>query len=299
MEKNQHSHNSLKGSNLGIAILLNLFITLSQVIGGFISGSLALLSDAMHNFSDVLALIISWIANRLSARQITPRQTFGYKRAEILAALINATTLIVIAFFLVKEAIERFYNPEPILSGWVMGLGVLSIILNGISVLLVQKDAHNNINMRTAYLHLFTDMISSVAVVAGGVAMNLWDLLWVDGVISIVVAIYLVVSSWGLIMQSIRILMQFAPPNIDLDEINRRILFIEGVKNMHHVHVWQLNDQQVNFEAHISFENDQMLGTVNVTLEKIENILHEEFNIRHVTLQPEIDSNCRQDNLVG
>lgn len=294
-----HHHGELKGRNLGIAILLNVFITLSQVVGGFISGSLALLSDAMHNFSDVLALIISWIASKLASRKHTPRQTFGYKRAEILAALINAVSLVVIAFFLLKEAIERFANPEPIQTGWVVGLGALSIVLNGLSVLLVQKDAKDNINMRSAYLHLLSDMITSVAVVLGGAAMYFWGVSWVDSIISIAIAVYLVVSSWGLILQSIRILMQFAPLDMDLEEINERIVKVAGVRNMHHVHVWQLNDRQVNFEAHISFKEDMLLSKINRQLEEIEEILQHEFNIQHVTLQPEINGSCLDENRVS
>jgi cobalt-zinc-cadmium efflux system protein len=294
-----HHHGELKGRNLGIAILLNVFITLSQVVGGFISGSLALLSDAMHNFSDVLALIISWIASKLASRKHTPRQTFGYKRAEILAALINAVSLVVIAFFLLKEAIERFANPEPIQTGWVVGLGALSIVLNGLSVLLVQKDAKDNINMRSAYLHLLSDMITSVAVVLGGAAMYFWGVSWVDSIISIAIAVYLVVSSWGLILQSIRILMQFAPLDMDLEKINERIVKVAGVQNMHHVHVWQLNDRQVNFEAHISFKEDMLLSKINRQLEEIEEILQHEFNIQHVTLQPEINGSCLDENRVS
>lgn len=298
-KQEHHHHGELRGRNLGIAILLNIVITVAQVVGGLISGSLALLSDAMHNFSDVLALIISWIASRLSVRKNTPRQTFGYKRAEILAALINAVSLMVIAFFLIKEAVERFSNPEPIKTGWVIGLGVLSIILNGLSVLLVQKDSKDNINMRSAYLHLLSDMITSVAVVAGGAAMYFWQISWVDGIISIVIALYLVISSWGLILHSIRILMQFAPLDMDLEEINRRVKSVDGVLNMHHVHIWQLNDRQVNFEAHISFVEDLKLSVVNFRLGQIEAILHSEFQIYHVTLQPEINGSCNDELMVS
>jgi len=293
-----HDHGELKGRNLGIAILLNIFITLAQVVGGFISGSLALLSDAMHNFSDVLALIISWIASRLSARKNTPQQTFGYKRAEILAALINAISLVVIAFFLIKEAIERFSNPSDIQTGWVMALGGLSILLNWLSVLLVQKDAKDNINMRSAYLHLLSDMISSIAVVLGGAAMYFWDIPWIDSILSMVIALYLVISSWGLIHQSLRILMQFAPVDMDLNAINERILRVKGVRNMHHVHIWQLDDRQINFEAHIGFDKDKMLSEVNRILQEIELVLQNEFQIRHVTLQPEINGQCDDQELI-
>lgn len=293
-----HSHGELSGRNLGIAILLNVTITLSQVIGGFISGSLALLSDALHNFSDVLALVFSWFANKLAGRKQTARQTFGYKRAEILAALINAVSLIVIAFFLFKEAIERLGEPQEIRSGLVMILGGLSIVLNGASVLLVMKDAKNNINMRSAYLHLLTDMVSSIAVVLGGFAMYMWGVSWVDSILSIAIALYLVYSSWGLIVESVRIIMQFAPIHINLEEIQKKIKSIHEIENIHHVHVWQLDDKQINFEAHISFNNDLPLSEVNKVLHEIEHILHDDFDINHVTLQPEINGYCQDESLI-
>ncbi len=297
--EHDHSHGDLKGRNLGIAILLNVGITVAQVIGGFISGSLALMSDAMHNFSDVLALIISWFASKLSKKNQTPAQTYGYKRAEILAAFINAVSLIVIAFFLLKEAISRFSDPVEVQTGLVMILGGLSIVLNGLSVLLVQKEAKDNMNMRAAYLHLLTDMISSVAVVFGGLAMYLWDVAWVDSALSIGIALYLVYSSWGLVKESVRILMQFAPSKVNLDDINRELQTIPEVNNMHHVHVWQLDDKQINFEAHISFKNDLSLSRVNEILHQIEHVLNDKFEIKHVTLQPEIDGSCGDDSMIS
>ncbi|MDQ2178841.1 cation diffusion facilitator family transporter [Marinifilum sp. D714] len=294
----KHDHGNLKGRNLGIAILLNVGITVAQVVGGFISGSLALLSDALHNFSDVLALVISWFASKLAGRKQTARQTFGYKRAEILAALINAVSLIVIAFFLLKEAVERLGEPQEIQSGLVMILGGLSIVLNGASVLLVVKDAKNNINMRSAYLHLLSDMVSSIAVVLGGFVMYMWKVSWVDSVLSIAIALYLVYSSWGLIVESIRIIMQFAPIHINLEEVQQKVKSVKEIKNIHHVHVWQLDDKQINFEAHVSFKEDMPLSEVNKVLYALERILHDDFEINHVTLQPEINGYCQDESLV-
>jgi cobalt-zinc-cadmium efflux system protein len=306
MEKGSHTHGhghhhhaELKGRNLGIAILLNVGITLAQVIGGFISGSLALLSDALHNFSDVLALLISWFASRLSGRKQTAKQTFGYKRAEVIAALFNALSLFVIAFFLMKEAVLRILEPQEVHSGLLMILGGLSIVLNGLSVLLIQKDAKENMNMRSAYLHLLTDMISSIAVVLGGLAMYLWDIPWVDSLLSIAIAFYLVYSTWGLIKESIRILMQFAPLSINLEQIQLKLKSIDELENMHHVHLWQLDDKQINLEAHISFKKDMMLSEVKEILHKIEHILYDEFEINHVTLQPEINGSCADENLIS
>lgn len=142
-------------------------ITLAQVVGGIISGSLALLSDAVHNLSDVVSLIISYAANSLSRKQASTNRTFGYKRAEIIAAFVNSATLIIVAIFLIKEAIERFLNPQGVGTGIVIALSILGILVNGFSVLLLKSDSERNMNMRSAYLHLFTDMMASVAVLVG------------------------------------------------------------------------------------------------------------------------------------
>jgi len=175
-----HSHPELKGKNLLISIILNILITVAQVIGGLVSGSLSLLSDALHNFSDVLSLIVSYIANLLAKKKASIDKTFGYKRAEILAAFINASTLIIVAILLIVEAVKRFQNPEPIDSNLVIWLSLLGIVANGFSVLLLKKDADVNMNMRSAYLHLLTDMLASVAVLIGGLLMMFYEVFWVD-----------------------------------------------------------------------------------------------------------------------
>ena len=167
-----HHHYQVEGKNLLFSIVLNLVITAAQVIGGLISGSLALISDALHNFSDVLSLIFSYVAHKLSKKKASVNQTFGYKRAELIAAFVNAMTLIIVALFLVYGAIERFFNPQHIASELVIWLSVLGIVVNGLSALMLKKDADKNLNMKSAYLHLFTDMLASVAVLIGGLLMK-------------------------------------------------------------------------------------------------------------------------------
>ena len=179
-----HSHGNLKGTNLLISIFLNILITIAQVFGGIISGSLALLSDALHNFSDVISLIISYIANRLSKKKASLNKTFGYKRAEILAAFINSSTLIIVAILLVIEAVERFQNPQVIESALVIWLSTIAILGNGFSVLLLKKDADTNMNMKSAYLHLLTDMMASIAVLVGGLLIKFYNVFWVDSVLT-------------------------------------------------------------------------------------------------------------------
>jgi cobalt-zinc-cadmium efflux system protein len=285
-----HHHGDLKGRKLGIAIVLNVVITLAQIVGGLISGSLALLSDALHNFSDVIALVISYLADKLASREFSNDKTFGYKRAEIMAAMINAVSLLLIGAYLVKEAVVRLFHPEPIGSAWVISLALLSIILNTASVLLLKDEAAENLNIRSAYLHLFTDVFTSVAVLAGGLAIRYFGLIWIDSLLSILIAIYLIYAAFGILMETMRVVMQFAPAGINLDEIDSTLNEIPMVANIHDVHLWQLNDKSIHFEAHVDFCEDVLLSQVNGVLQEIQATLVERFKITHTVLQPEIGS---------
>jgi len=282
-----HNHRDLKGRNLFITIFLNILITIAQVIGGIISGSLSLLSDALHNFSDVLSLVISYIATKLSKRKASTNRTFGYKRAEIIAAFVNSSTLIVVAIILVKEAIERFRNPVEIESNLVIWLALLGIAANGFSVLLIKKDAEVNMNMKSAYLHLFTDMMASVAVLIGGLLMKFFELYWVDPVLTIIIALYLIYMGYDLLKSSTRVLMLFTPNTIEVQQIVSAITKIQTVKNVHHVHIWQLNEDEVHLEAHIDFDEDIHLSEFDQILEKIEEEVYHKFGINHLNIQPE------------
>lgn len=286
----EHAYGDLKGKKLGISILLNITITIAQVVGGFISGSLSLLSDAMHNFSDVISLIISYIADKLTKKKYTLQQTFGYKRAEIIAAFINTAILLVIAVILAEEAISRFKQPVVIESLWVIALAILSILVNGGSVLLLKKDASENMNIKSAYLHLFSDMITSFAVLLGGIAMYYFNIFWIDSALSILIAAYLVYSSCGLLRRTLGVLMQFAPPGTDLRAIENEILRFPTIENIHHVHVWQLNDKEIHFEAHIDFNEDIKLSKVAEITGQVRQLLRDKFKINHTILQPEIGS---------
>ena len=282
-----HHHHEVSGKNLFITIVLNIIITLSQIIGGIISGSLALLSDAMHNFSDVLALLIAYVANRLAAKENTKTKTFGYKRAEIIAALFNASVLIGIAIFLIIEAFHKFYHPEAINSVWVIGLGTLSIVLNAASVLLVKDDAHDNMNIKAAYLHLLTDVMTSVAVVLGGVLMYFYQIFWIDPLISFLIALYLIWASFDLVKESSAILMQFTPKGIDIDDVVHTIEEEKEVQNAHHIHVWKLDDHRIHLEAHLDFYEDVPLSVSTAVIERLEKKLHDSFDIEHTTFQCE------------
>ena len=284
----QHVHQKLSGRNLFISIILNILITVAQIIGGIISGSLSLISDAIHNLSDVISLIISYIANLLTnKKKQTIDKTFGYKRAEIIAAFVNASALIVIAIFLAIEAVKRFNSPVVIDSNLVILLALLGILFNGLSVLLLKKDASHNMNMKSAYLHLLSDMLTSVAVLIGGVLMKYFEIYWVDAVLTIIISIYLLVMSWGIFRDSLKILMLFAPDHIKINEIVNELLKNEAVRNIHHIHIWQLNEQNCHFEAHVEFKEDIILSKFDSICIELEKVLLEKFQINHCNFQPE------------
>jgi cobalt-zinc-cadmium efflux system protein len=293
-----HSHIKLKGRNLFISIFLNILITTAQVIGGLVSGSLSLLSDALHNFTDVISLVVSYIATVLAGKSASLHKTFGYKRAEILAAFVNAATLVIVAILLIKEAVIRFQNPQVIESGIVIWLSLIGIVANGLSVLLLKSDSEKNMNMRSAYLHLLTDMLASVAVLIGGLLMKFYEIYWVDSVLTLVIALYLIWVGFDLLKDSFHVLMLFAPENIPVTDIVNEVQQLEEIKNVHHVHVWQLNEEETHFEAHIDFNNDISLSQFDAILVKIEELLYHKFHINHVNIQPEFGKCGPKDIIV-
>ncbi len=284
-----HHHHEVSGKGLLYSVLLNVFITVAEIIGGIISGSMALLTDAAHNFSDVISLIVSYMANRLAKKKASEKFTYGLKRSEILAAFINASTLIIIAIIILVESVDRIYNPQPIAADWVIWLALTSIVVNGLSVLFIKKDVAGSMNIKSAYLHLFSDMLTSIAVLIGGLAMKFFQWYSIDAMFSIAIALYLLYMSWDIFKNSLKILMQFTPEGIDIDEICDKMQQIEGIKNMHHVHAWQLNEHDIIFEAHIDLSKDVQISEFEHILTEIKNVL-EASGIRHCNIQPEFST---------
>ncbi|NNE78415.1 MAG: cation transporter, partial [Pricia sp.] len=196
-------------------------------------------------------------------------------------------TLIVVAIILIKEAIERFFNPQIIESDLVIWLSLLGIAANGFSVLLLKKEVGNNMNMKSAYLHLLTDMMASVAVLVGGLLMKFYQVYWVDAFLTLVIAIYLIYMGYDLLKDSTRVLMLFTPNTIQVQQIVEAIGQIKSIKNVHHVHIWQLNDSEVHLEAHIDFNEDIKLSEFDSILTQIEEEVYHNFGINHVNIQPE------------
>lgn len=282
--------------NLLVTMLLNFLVTAVEAAGGIVSGSLSLLSDAMHNFSDGIAIIVSYIAIRLSKRPRTLKYTFGLKRTEVLAAIINASTLIIISFFLIREAIGRFSTPTPITGTLMLVVAVIGLAANIAGTVLLKKGARVNINVRAAYVHLLSDAVSSLAVILGAVCIIVFDVSWIDPALTIAISLYILKEAYQIVKEAVDVLLMSTPTEIDLNDVQQTLEAIAGVKNVHHVHVWKMTDSESHFEAHIDVEDLLVSGTGPIRA-AIERCLHDRYGIHHTTLQFECDS-CQTKALV-
>ncbi len=288
--RKRHHHQPVNEQNLLIATLLNLVITIAELAGGILSNSLALLSDALHNLSDTFATFIAYMATRISKREANTKQTFGYKRVEILAALLNAVILIIICIYLFKEAYERIQNPEPIKALVVIIIGMIGLLANILSVAILRKDARKNINVKAAYVHLIGDSFSSVLVIITAAAIQLYDIYWIDPIVTILIGLYLIREAFIILKEAINILMQSTPENIDVEKIKLKIEALNEVNNIHHLHVWNLTDREIHLEAHVELNKDYKLSAVKPVQDKIIKLLRSRFHIHHITLQFEYES---------
>ncbi len=291
----KHSHSST-GIRLLITVILNIFITVAEIIGGILSGSLALISDALHNFSDAISVIISYIAIKLKDRDNSPRHTFGFKRAEILAAVINSSVLVAISAYLIYQAVLRFQHPEPIKGVLMVVVASIGLAANIAGTLLLNRDAKTSMNIRSSYFHLLSDAVSSVAVISGGLAIILWNIYWIDPVLTILIAVYITRESFKILSDAIHVLMEGAPPDISIREIQTEVEKLEKVENIHHVHIWTVGENDVHLEAHIDVA-DMMISKSNILGEQIEELLKTKFSINHITLQFECEQ-CKDTGLI-
>ena len=282
-----HNHKNsfeINSKRLFLTIALNLFITIAEVIGGIFASSLALISDAMHNFSDAIAVVITYFALRLTKRPKSIKYTFGLKRAEIIAAILNASTLIIISFFLIKEAIERISSPTHISGSLMLIVASFGFFANIIGTLLLKKGSKNNINIKAAYFHLLSDVFSSIAVILGALFIMFFQIYWIDPVLTILISLYILKETYKIVKESIDILMMSNPEEIDLHEIKDIVEKIPGVHNIHHIHLWKMNDVDKHFEAHIEVE-DMVISKTTDIQKTIERELQTRYSINHITLQ--------------
>ena len=284
-----HGTDSLSGRRVLGATLLNAVITVVEIGGGILSGSLALLSDAAHNFSDTAAIALSYVTNRIAQRPKDARKTFGYKRAEILAAFVNSAVLLTISIVLIFEAVLRWRSPTHINGALMIAVAAVGLVANLVTVLLLQRDAHKSLNIRSSYLHLLSDAFASVGVLVGGIVIELWGTVWVDPLITVLITLYIIRETWKVLRKTVDILMQ-SSAELDFAAIQKDIEENTEVLDIHHVHCWMIDEKTVFFEAHIDLE-DMPLSEAEKVYDRIERLLQERHGISHVTLQAEVE-NC-------
>lgn len=265
--------------------LLNLSITLVQIVGGLLSNSLSLVSDALHNLGDTTAFFIAFIARKIARKQANEKHTFGYNRIEILAALLNSSVLLAICIFICKEAIDRLINIEPIQDSLMFSVAIFGLLANFLSIVVLNKEKNANLNLKAAYLHLLGDTISSVVVIVAAIGIWIYKIYWIDPIISILVCVYIIIHTYSIVKDTVSILIQSTPKSINLNDIKFEIEKIYGIDNIHHLHVWMLDDMKIFFEAHLNFKNDLIMSEMMIIRENVENVLEEKFGIFHVTLQ--------------
>ena len=295
-QHNHHAHTqNIRGKKLLWVTLLNFLISLVQIVGGVLSNSLSLISDAIHNLGDTSAIFIAFLAGKRADKKPDVQKTFGYKRIEILAALFNAAVLIAICIFLFVEAYERLKNPQAIKGGAMLTVAIFGLLANLISVLVLQKEKSHNLNIRAAYLHLLGDTLSSVAVIVGGIAILIWQVYWLDPLVTVAVGIYIIRHAWGVVRQTVNILMQATPHHVSIQEIKQSVEALPQVENIHHLHIWQMNEEQTHLEAHLNMRQDLLLSEAQIVRHDVETLLKEKFGIEHITLQIEYKG-CEENN---
>lgn len=304
-----HAHDPARGGELsGVsdsrllwAVGLNQLLTIGQVIAGVFSGSVALLSDAAHNFNDANALLIAYIARRISRKQANSSYTFGFRRAEMIGALINLTLLAVIGFYLVYEGIKRLVAPEEII-GWVMAVAAgIAVVIDIGTALLLWSMSKGSLNVRAAFVHNLVDALGSVAVLIGAAAVIWLDWNWVDPVITLIIAGYVLWQVRRMMPQVMRVLMEGVPEGLDVREVGQHVESIAGVVGMHHVHIWQLDQEHKALEAHVVVsirDTDSLLELKR----EIKAALAEQFDIKHSTLEFEFgnaDRHCDPSDVIA
>jgi len=288
-----HGHRTKR---IGLAILINMGITLAEAIGGMLSGSLALLSDAGHNLSDVISLLLSLLGEKLSKKKPTPRHTFGFKRTEIFTALINSLSLIGIAFFIVVEAIKRIPSPPQLFIGIMLGVAIIGLFGNLFSMTILGRK-ESNLNIKAAYLHLFYDAISSMAVIGSGILIYLTGWVIVDLIVSLLIAGMVIWSGLGIIKRTIHIFMQGVPEHLEFDRVLQDILGVSGVKSVHNLHIWSINSDEAFLSCHICMDEIEGERDIDRIIQNINEVLLKKHHIHHTVIQAENQNLCGTDIL--
>lgn len=279
-----HHHSNNKKALLASFVLISTFMVI-EVIGGFMTNSLALLSDAGHMLSDAAALGLSYTAIRLGEKKATQSKSFGYKRFEIIAACLNGLTLIVISVFIFIEAIRRFVNPPEVQSLGMLMISIIGLLVNIIAAwILMSGDKEENLNVRSAFLHVIGDMLGSVGAIAAALLIYFFDWGIADPIASMIVAVLIVISGYRVVRDSFHILMEGTPDRIDMDEVKESLKEIPHVSDVHDLHIWTITSGFLSLSCHIVIGAG---GDHDTTLAIAQKLLHDQYGIEHSTIQVE------------
>jgi cation diffusion facilitator family transporter len=296
---NHHHHNQEAetfGKRLLVTMVINLLIPAAQITGGVMAGSVALISDAVHNLGDFTALLIAYAAHKVGKRGPSLRHTFGWRRMEIFAAVANAALLGGSAVYIAIEALHRLAHPMPVMPGLVAWLALVGIVGNGFSAWLLHKDSDTNLNARGAFLHMVGDLLTSVAVLIGALIMGFIELPWLDPVLSLGIVIYILFNCFILLKESMHVLMNGTPRGLDLEAVRLEVEKIAGVAGIHYLHAWSMGDDSVALTCHVVV-SDQMLSATETLTREIQEALLSQFGIDHPVLQFETSA-CGQGELL-
>lgn len=266
------------------AVAVNVLLTVAQIIGGALSGSLSLIADALHNLNDAASLALALVARKIGRKPADKLMTFGYGQAEVVAALINLTTLIIVGLYLIYEAIVRFMDPQPV-EGWtIVIIAGVALVIDVATALMVRVGAKHSLNIKAAFLHNVSDALASVGVIIAGTLILLYDLYIADLIVTLIIAAYVLYQGFSLLPRTIRLLMGATPDDLDFDQVVEAIRGVDGVRGVHHLHLWNLGEHHRALEAHVEPECASVAEFGEVKA-RIKAMLAAEFHVKHATLE--------------
>lgn len=278
-----HHHNEVTQKSVKLLILsfaINMLLSVAEIIGGIISGSVSLIGDALHNTSDAFSILIAVIAFKIGNKKASAKYTYGFKRAEIIGGFVNLILLFISGCYLLVEGIERLINPQQIDGLLIIWISVLALIIDALTAKISHHDAHHNSNMKMVFIHNLADAFGSIGVIISGLCIMWFDLYQVDGIVALLIAFYMIFQSVVSFPQIVNILMNAAPDNIDIEQVKNSLLAIKNIKNVHHLHLWCISEHNVAIECHIESDNNDII--VDAT-----QLLKDKFGITHCNFQVE------------
>ncbi|WP_206076165.1 cation diffusion facilitator family transporter [Marinitoga lauensis] len=294
-EHHNHNHgNDLTDKKLLFSVVFNFIITLSEIFGGIFSHSLALISDSLHNLNDTVAILLSYIARKISKKPKDEKRTYGYKRVEILAAFTNTIFLFAIAIFLIIESIKKFYNPEIINGKLMLVISIIGLIGNLITAVLLFKDSKENLNVKATFVHIASDTLSSVMIIIGAIFIYKYNWYILDPIFTMLISAYILFEGYHILKESANILIQGTPESMEINEIKKELEKLNYVEDAHHIHIWTTDGQDKYLECHVSLKED-IEYNLDEYLKELNHILNEKFGISHTTIQFE-KSLCKEGN---